>query len=154
MGKTSTDSADTSSISREVAHLAFTKVKQDDWLNIRQQEQLRRALMALGEALGWAVTSANSEDPIAVVEIFVEFIVNQMNTRLVDEFSDLIRFLMEGITLRYADDTLSNRVARLLRRERTDRGGRLENQREIRRDEYAAVYDYSDQHDAANAVTA
>ena len=65
MGKTSTSSAQTSSISREVAYLAFIKVKQDDWLNVRQQEQLRRALMSLGEVLGWAVTSANSEDPIA-----------------------------------------------------------------------------------------
>jgi hypothetical protein len=64
MEKTATSSAQTSSISREVAHLAFVKVKQDDWLNVRQQEQLRRALMSLGELLGWAVTSANSDDPI------------------------------------------------------------------------------------------
>ena len=65
MGKTSTSSAKTSEISREVDHLAFIKVKQEDWLNVRQQEQLRRALMSLGEVLGWAVTSANSKDPIA-----------------------------------------------------------------------------------------
>jgi len=58
---------DTTSISREVAHLAFVKIKQDGWLSVRQQEQLRRALMALGETLGWAITSANSDDPIAAI---------------------------------------------------------------------------------------
>jgi len=65
MAKTSSSSVQTTLISREVAHLAFMKVKQEDWLSVRQQEQLRRALMSLGELLGWAVTSANSEDPIA-----------------------------------------------------------------------------------------
>lgn len=64
MEKASTSSVQTSLISREVAHLAFVKVKQDDWLSIRQQEQLRRALMSLGELLEWAVTTANSDDPI------------------------------------------------------------------------------------------
>jgi len=64
MAKASTSSVQTSLISREVAHLAFVKVKQDDWLTVRQQEQLRRALMSLGELLGWAVTAANSDDPI------------------------------------------------------------------------------------------
>ncbi|MEE3137451.1 MAG: hypothetical protein VX291_05865 [Gemmatimonadota bacterium] len=64
MEKAPTSSVQTSLISREVAHLAFVKVKQDDWLTVRQQEQLRRALMSLGELLGWAVTAANSDDPI------------------------------------------------------------------------------------------
>ena len=64
MEKAPTSSVQTSLISREVAHLAFVQVKQDDWLSVRQQEQLRRALMSLGELLGWAITSANSDDPI------------------------------------------------------------------------------------------
>jgi hypothetical protein len=65
MEKAPTSSVQTSLISREIAHLAFVQVKQDDWLSVRQQEQLRRALMSLGELLGWAITSANSDDPIA-----------------------------------------------------------------------------------------
>jgi predicted XRE-type DNA-binding protein len=67
MEKASTSSVQTSLVSREIAHLAFVKVKQDDWLTVRQEEQLRRALMSLGELLAWAVTSANSDDPIADV---------------------------------------------------------------------------------------
>jgi predicted XRE-type DNA-binding protein len=67
MEKASTSSVQTSLVSREIAHLAFVKVKQDDWLTVRQEEQLRRALMSLGELLAWEVTSANSDDPIADV---------------------------------------------------------------------------------------
>ena len=109
MGKTSTGSADTSSISREVAHLAFTKVKQDDWLNIRQQEQLRRALMALGEALGWAVTSANSEDPIAAIS-------KSTRKMMSNGARSLKRSLAKKMATKKAEITELKKVAKSIRR--------------------------------------
>jgi hypothetical protein len=54
-------------IAREVTTLALVCVKQGGRLNVHQREGLRRALARAGEELGWAVTVASREDPVAVV---------------------------------------------------------------------------------------
>ncbi len=109
MGKTSTSSAQTSSISREVAYLAFIKVKQDDWLNVRQQEQLRRALMSLGEVLGWAVTSANSEDPIADIS-------KSTRKMMTNGARSIKRSLANDLAKKKAEITELKKVARSIRK--------------------------------------
>ncbi|MBO76849.1 MAG: hypothetical protein CME17_05390, partial [Gemmatimonadetes bacterium] len=109
MGKTSTSSAKTSEISREIAHLAFLKVKQDDSLNVRQQEQLRRALMSLGEVLGWAVTSANSEDPIADIS-------KSTRKMMANGARSIKRSLANDLAKKKAEITELKKVARSIRK--------------------------------------
>jgi len=58
----SSNSSDMGQVSRDLATLAFAKMKQDGQLLIRQHEQLRRALAATGRSLGWASTVALEED--------------------------------------------------------------------------------------------
>ena len=109
MGKTSTSFAKTSEISREVAHLAFIKVKQEDWLNVRQQEQLRRALMSLGEVLGWAVTSANSKDPIADIS-------KSTRKMMANGARSIKRSLANDLAKKKAEITELKKVARSIRK--------------------------------------
>ena len=59
----------------------------------------------------------HGEDLIAVVEIFVEFVVDPVNTGAVNKLSDSVRFLVKVITVRYpdeTDDTFGKRVVRFL----------------------------------------
>ena len=51
-------------LSRELASLAFTRVKQGGRLLVRQREQLRRALAAIGTNLNWAATAAADRDAV------------------------------------------------------------------------------------------
>lgn len=51
-------------LSRELASLAFTRVKQGGQLLVRQREQLRRALAAVGTNLDWAATAAPDRDSV------------------------------------------------------------------------------------------
>ncbi|MCH1569784.1 MAG: hypothetical protein L7S64_00415 [Longimicrobiales bacterium] len=54
-------------IARELTTLGLVHVRQDGLLNIRQQENLRRALADAGQALAWDVKAATSADPIPEV---------------------------------------------------------------------------------------
>lgn len=49
-------------VARKLASLAVTRVRQDGRLNVRQGEQLRRALATAGDTLGWAMSGG---DPVA-----------------------------------------------------------------------------------------
>lgn len=49
-------------VARDLASLAFARMKQDGELLVRQREQLRRALAASGRSLGWAGTAARDPD--------------------------------------------------------------------------------------------
>ncbi|HIF56347.1 MAG: hypothetical protein ABGY10_06515 [bacterium] len=109
MEKASTSSVQTSLVSREIAHLAFVKVKQDDWLTVRQEEQLRRALMSLGELLAWAVTSANSDDPIADVS-------KSTKKMMTNGARAIKRSLANGMAIKKAEITELKKVARSTRK--------------------------------------
>ncbi len=54
-------------VCRQLAALPLAQLEQDSPLGIRQTEQLRRALTSAGDALGWTVTAAHSDDSIADV---------------------------------------------------------------------------------------
>ena len=109
MEKASTSSVQTSLVSREIAHLAFVKVKQDDWLTVRQEEQLRRALMSLGELLAWAVTSANSDDPIADVS-------KSTKKMMTNGARAIKRSLANDMAIKKAEITALKKVARSSRK--------------------------------------
>jgi len=51
-------------VSRQLSVLALAQMEQEGRLGVRQREQLRRALSAAGEELGWAATAAHSGDSI------------------------------------------------------------------------------------------
>ena len=109
MEKAPTSSVQTSLISREIAHLAFVQVKQDDWLSVRQQEQLRRALMSLGELLGWAITSANSDDPIADIS-------KSTRKMMTNGARAIKRSLANAMAIKKAEITELKKVARSARK--------------------------------------
>ncbi|MDE0730964.1 MAG: hypothetical protein OSB36_08535 [Longimicrobiales bacterium] len=109
MEKASTSSVQTSLVNREIAHLAFVKVKQDDWLTVRQEEQLRRALMSLGELLAWAVTSANSDDPIADVS-------KSTKKMMTNGARAIKRSLANAMAIKKAEITELKKVARSTRK--------------------------------------
>ena len=109
MEKASTSSVQTSLVSREIAHLAFVKVKQDDWLTVRQEEQLRRALMSLGELLAWEVTSANSDDPIADVS-------KSTKKMMTNGARAIKRSLANDMAIKKAEITALKKVARSSRK--------------------------------------
>jgi len=96
-------------VSREIAHLAFVKVKQDDWLTVRQEEQLRRALMSLGELLAWEVTSANSDDPIADVS-------KSTKKMMTNGARAIKRSLANDMAIKKAEITALKKVARSTRK--------------------------------------
>ena len=52
---------------RQVAALALTRISQDGRLNVRQTDQLRRALAEAGDVLLWTEMTVNSADPVAFV---------------------------------------------------------------------------------------
>jgi hypothetical protein len=54
-------------VARQFARLALAQLSQEEGLNIRQTEQLRRGLATAGEALGWTARTAASDDPISEV---------------------------------------------------------------------------------------
>jgi hypothetical protein len=60
-------SAEMRRIARQVTSLALVRIKQGGRLNVRQREDLRRALARAGEKLGWGMTAAHSEDPLGAV---------------------------------------------------------------------------------------
>lgn len=60
-------SAELRDVSRQLASLALAQVEQEGHLGVRQREQLRRALAAAGEALGWAGRVAAIEDAVAEI---------------------------------------------------------------------------------------
>ena len=51
-------------IARELTRLGLVHVEHNGILNVRQREELRRALAEAGEALAWDVKSATSADPM------------------------------------------------------------------------------------------
>ena len=51
-------------IARALTTLGLVHVEQDGVLNVRQSEELRRALAEAGEALAWDVKSATSANPM------------------------------------------------------------------------------------------
>lgn len=62
-------------IAREVTSLALVRLKQGGRLNVRQREDLRRALASAGEQLEWGMTAAHSDDPVAAVTSTVKRLV-------------------------------------------------------------------------------
>jgi hypothetical protein len=62
-------------IAREVTSLALLRRKQGGRLNVRQREDLRRALASAGEKLGWGMTTAHSDDPVGAVTTTVKRMV-------------------------------------------------------------------------------
>jgi hypothetical protein len=81
-------SAEIREIAREVAALALIRVKQGGRLNIRQREDLRRALASAGEKMGWSATVANSDDPVGEVAESVKKIVRSGARSLKRELAD------------------------------------------------------------------
>lgn len=60
---------------RDLTVLGLTRLKQAGRLNVRQREQVRRALARAGDALGWAAIAATSEDPAAEIRTDVEKVI-------------------------------------------------------------------------------
>lgn len=60
-------SAEVKEASRDLTTLALIRLKQGGSLNVRQTENVRRALADAGEALGWAGAAAHSSDPVAMM---------------------------------------------------------------------------------------
>ncbi len=60
-------SAEFRRLGRQVAALALIRTSQGGRLNVRQKEELRRALAEAGDALRWAEITIGSEDPVAVI---------------------------------------------------------------------------------------
>ena len=54
-------------IARDLTNLGLVHVKQEGMLNVRQSENLRRALAEAGQALTWDVKAATSADPMSEV---------------------------------------------------------------------------------------
>lgn len=59
-------SAELKEVERRLAGLALAKLEQDEFLNVRQYEQLRRGLAIAGEELGWA--DIESKDPVPEIK--------------------------------------------------------------------------------------
>lgn len=70
-------SPDVSETARRLTTLGITRIKQEGRLNVRQREQLRRAIAKAGEALGWSTTSATSANPIADIRKEVEQLIKE-----------------------------------------------------------------------------
>lgn len=51
-----------------MAGLALAKLEQEEFLNVRQYEQLRRGLAIAGEELGWADIETKSGDPVPEIK--------------------------------------------------------------------------------------
>lgn len=75
-------------IARQVTSLALVRIKQGGRLNVRQREDLRRALARAGETLGWGMTAAHSEDPLVAVTKTVKRLVRSGARSLKREVAD------------------------------------------------------------------
>lgn len=60
-------SAEFRRLGRQVAALALIRTSQGGRLNVRQKEELRRALAETGDVLRWTELTVGSDDPVAVV---------------------------------------------------------------------------------------
>jgi paraquat-inducible protein B len=87
-GKVTLRSAEMRRIARQVTSLALVRIKQGGRLNVRQREDLRRALAEAGENLGWGVTAAHSDDPVAAVNKTVKRMVRSGARSLKREVAD------------------------------------------------------------------
>ena len=65
--KLTTRNPEVKAVGRELAEIALIRVGQGGRLNVRQKEQLRRALAKAGILLRWAATVVGVKDPIAEV---------------------------------------------------------------------------------------
>ena len=78
-------------IARELTNLGLVHVKQEGELNVRQRENLRRALAEAGLALGWDVKAATSPDPLNAVSKDVKKLVKSgaktLKKEVLDELS-------------------------------------------------------------------
>jgi hypothetical protein len=54
-------------VSREISTLALAEMNQHGQLNVRQKEQLRRALTTAGDELGWIDIETKSGDPMVEI---------------------------------------------------------------------------------------
>lgn len=75
-------------IARQVTALAVLRLKQGGRLNVRQREDLRRALAEAGERMQWSMTAATSEDPVAAVSKSVKKMVRSGARSLKREVAD------------------------------------------------------------------
>lgn len=75
-------------IARELTTLGLTYVKQEGALNVRQSENLRRALAEAGRALGWDVTASTSANPLNAVSKDVKKLVKSGAKTLKKEVLD------------------------------------------------------------------
>ena len=100
---------------REITELGLVRLKQGGRLNVRQRDLLRRALARAGEALGWAGTAANSEDPVAEILKELEHLIAEDARHLkvelaatvaakTSEISDLEDVAASARTMSEADD--------------------------------------------------
>jgi len=81
-------SAEMRRIARQVTALAIVRLKQGGRLNVRQREDLRRALAEAGEKLGWGMTAAHSDDPVAAVNKTVKRMLRSGARSLKREVAD------------------------------------------------------------------
>jgi hypothetical protein len=64
MGRT----AELKEVERRLAGLALAQLEQEEFLNVRQYEQMRRGLMTAGDELGWADIETKSGDPVPEIK--------------------------------------------------------------------------------------
>jgi len=64
MGRT----AELKEVERRLAGLALAQLEQEEFLNVRQYEQMRRGLMIAGNELGWADIETKSGDPVPEIK--------------------------------------------------------------------------------------
>ena len=87
-GKLTLRSAEMRSVARQVTALALVRLKQGGRLNVRQREDLRRALARAGEEMGWSQTAAHSDDPVAAVSKTVRSMLKSGARILKQEVAD------------------------------------------------------------------
>lgn len=75
-------------VARQVTALALVRLKQGGRLNVRQREDLRRALARAGEEMGWSQTAAHSDDPVAAVSKTVRRMLKSGARTLKQEVAD------------------------------------------------------------------
>jgi hypothetical protein len=75
-------------VARNLTVLALVRLSQGGALNVRQRENLRRALSLAAETLNWNDTAATSDDPLAGVSKEVKKIVRTGAKNLQKELAD------------------------------------------------------------------
>lgn len=116
-------------ITLNLASLGVRRVKKADALSVRRQEQVRRALIEVGEELGWAQVAALRDDPVAVAAGDVKKILRsgvrslkrvankemadkEAESERLEEVIETIRSLAEDPDLEYPTEITYTRTAK------------------------------------------